>query len=84
MTPLSGGNPSLHIIGSLNDGDSDGYVLENGKTAIGLDWQTTTLHVHRAFLYISLPSLQDYDVKMPNFMFCGGRERKTATLFFFS
>ena len=28
-----------------------------------------TLHVHQAFLYISLPSLHDYHVKMPNFMF---------------
>ena len=36
------------------------------------------------FLYISLPSLHDYDVKMPNFTFCGGREHKTTTLFFFS
>ena len=25
------------------------------------------LHVHHAFLHISLPSLHDYDVKMPNF-----------------
>ena len=34
-------------------------------------------------LYISLPSLYDYDVKMPNFTFCGKREHKTTTLFFF-
>ena len=27
------------------------------------------LHVHHAFLYISLPSLHDYDAKMPNFLF---------------
>ena len=46
--------------------------------------QTTTLHVHHAFLYISLPSLHDYDVKMPNFTSCGGHEHKTTTLFFFS
>ena len=31
--------------------------------------QTTTLHVHHTFLYISSSFLQDYDVKMPNFMF---------------
>ena len=31
--------------------------------------KTTTLHVHHAFLYISLPSLHDYDVKWPNFKF---------------
>ena len=29
----------------------------------------TTLHVQHT-LYISLPSLHDYDVKMPNFTFC--------------
>ena len=45
--------------------------------------KTTTLHVHQAFLYISLPSLHDYDVEMPNFTFCGEREHKTTTLFFF-
>ena len=43
----------------------------------------TTLHVHHAFLYISLPSLHDYDVKLPNFTYCGGREHKTVTFFFF-
>ena len=31
--------------------------------------KTTTLHVHHDFLYISLPFLQYYDVKMPNFVF---------------
>ena len=37
--------------------------------------QTTTLHVHHAFLYISSPSLHDYDVKMPNCKFYGGRKQ---------
>ena len=46
--------------------------------------KTTTLHVHNAFLYISLPSLHDYNVKLPNFTFCRGREQKTTTFFFFS
>ena len=27
------------------------------------------------FLYISLPSLHDYHVKMPNFTFCEGRKQ---------
>ena len=27
---------------------------------------TTTLHMHHAILKIYLPSLHDYDVKMPN------------------
>ena len=39
------------------------------QTQQGFMRQTTTLHVHRAFLYISSPSLHDYDVKIPNFAF---------------
>ena len=27
---------------------------------------TTTMHMHHAILKISLPSLNDYDAKMPN------------------
>ena len=40
--------------------------------------------MHQAFLYISLPSLHDYDVKMPNFTLCGEREHMTTTLFSFA
>ena len=39
------------------------------QKSIALVSKTTTLHVHHAFLYISLPSLHDYDVKWPNFKF---------------
>ena len=46
--------------------------------------KTSTLYVHHAFLYISLPSLHDYNVKLPNFTFCRGSEHKTTTFFFFS
>ena len=55
--------------------NDDGDVNENGKTAI-------TLHVHHAFLYISLPSLHDYDEKMPSFTFSKRRGHKTTTFFF--
>ena len=34
----------------------------NVKKAIGLITKTTIVHVHHAFLYISLPTLHDYDV----------------------
>ena len=44
--------------------------------------KTTTLHVHDVFLYISLPSLPDYDVKIPNCKFNGGRKQATTNLFF--
>ena len=33
------------------------------------------------FLYISLSSLHDLDVKMPNFIFYGGREQATTHIF---
>ena len=33
------------------------------------------------FLYISLLSLHDYDVKLPNFTFCVGRDEKIFFLF---
>ena len=50
-------------------GNDDGDGNENGKKAIDLFSKTTTLHMQHTFLYISLPSLRDYDVKMPNFSF---------------
>ena len=63
---------------SKDDCDSN----ENGKIAIALLSKTTTLQVHHAFLYISLPSLHDYDVKMPNFTFYGGRKQATMNFSF--
>ena len=36
--------------------------------------------MHHAFL----PSVRDYDVKLPNFTFFGGREHKTTSFYFFS
>ena len=51
------------------------------KKAIGLLRKTTTFFFH-AFLYISLLSLRDYDVKMPNCKFYGGRKQATTNVFF--
>ena len=47
--------------------------------------ETTTLHVHHAFLYISWPSLQDFDVKLPNFtrLRYGVGKHNTKIFFFF-
>ena len=53
---------------SNDDGDGN----ENGKKAIGLDWQSRPLHVLHDFLYLSLPSSHDYQVKLPIVTFCGG------------
>ena len=69
------------LLGSLSNDDAD--VNENRKKAKAYFGKTTILHVHHAFLHISLPSLHGYDVKMPDFTFCGGREHKATTIFFF-
>ena len=46
--------------------------------AIGLMSKTTILYVHHAFLYISLPSLHDDDIKMPNFTIYRGSIQATT------
>ena len=65
---------SSDSLGTLQNYDGDSK--ENVKKTIGLMSKTTTLHVHHAFLYISLPSLHNYDVKWPNFKFTWERERQ--------
>ena len=62
--------------GDFNENDKKRKQVEIGKT--------TTLSMHHASLYVSLPLLNDYDVKLPNFTFCWGREQKTTILPFFS
>ena len=44
---------SLVQLGTLRSNDADGN--DNVKKTIGFICKTTTLHVHHAFLYISLP-----------------------------
>ena len=61
---------------------NDATATRTSKRAIGLINKTTTLHVHHAFFYISLPFLHDYDVKMPNFACYGGRKQATTTATF--
>ena len=46
--------------------------------------QTTSLQVHHAFFYISLPLLQEYDGKLPNFTCYGGRKQVTTKFSFSS
>ena len=74
---------AVAVVVALGSSSNDGGVgNEDVKKAIGLLRKTTTLHVHHYFLYISLPSLHDYDVKMPNCKFYGGRKQATTNLFF--
>ena len=68
-------------LGSLSNDDGDGN--ENDKRAIGLDWQNDNFARASRLLYISLPSLHDYDVELLNFTFYGVREHKTTTFYFF-
>ena len=67
-------------IGTLRSNDADDN--KNVKKTIGLISKTTTSHVHHNFLYISFPFLHDYDVKMPNFPFYGGRKQATTKFYF--
>ena len=55
----------LESLGTLRSNDVT--AMKTSKKTIGLISKTTTLHLHPTFLYISLPFLHDYDVKMPNF-----------------
>ena len=63
---------------SNDDGDDNEHV----KKETCLLRKTTNLHVHHAFLYISLPLLHDYDMKMPNFTFYGGGKQATTKFSF--
>ena len=65
-----------YLIGTLRSDDGDGNG--NATKAIGLISKTTILHLHHAFLYISLPSLHDHDVKMPNFTLHRGSTQATT------
>ena len=56
--------------------------VKTNKQTIGLEGKTTTLQVHHTFLYISLPFLNDYDVKFPNWTFHGGRKQATTKFYF--
>ena len=73
MTTDTEATAMMMMIGTLRSDDGDGQG--NPTKAIGLISKTTILHVHHASLYISLPSLHDYDVKMPNFMMYRGSYR---------
>ena len=69
------------ITRTLRSDDGDGN--DNVKKETDLS-KTTILQVHKCFLYISLPSLHDYDVIMPNFAFYGGRIQGTAKFSFWT
>ena len=68
-------------LGSLSNYDGDGS--EDGKKAIGLDWQNNNpARASRFFVHFFAINAR-LQRKLPNFMFCGGREHKTTIFFFF-
>ena len=73
-------SPSLLMLGNFSNDDGDGN--EDVKKGLGLDWQNNNFARASRFLYISLPSLLDYDVKMPNCKFYGGSKQATTNHFF--
>ena len=68
-----------------NKTDDEGDGKENGKNNMFILTLTTTLRVHHAILYISLPLLHHYDMKLPNFMslLYGVGEHNTKSVAFF-
>ena len=64
-------------VGTLRSDDA----TATRTSTIDLVGKTTTLHVHLTFLYISLPFLHDYNVKLPNFTFSGGRKQATTKFY---
>ena len=61
------------LVESFSNDDGDGN--KDVKKAIGLLIKETTLH-------ITLFLLVDFDVKMPNFTFYGGRKQATTNFSF--
>ena len=70
----------LSLLGSLRCPYGDGN--ENVKKQLVKISKTTTLHVHHAFLYISLPSLHDYDVNylISRFIYNVNKRRRIALI----
>ena len=70
-------------IGSLSNDNAD--VNENGKTAIGLDWQNSkSARASRLFVRFFTVTAWLRPREMQNFTYCGEREYETTTLLFFS
>ena len=67
-------------IGTLRSNDADGN--ENVKKNNWFNKQNNNFARDHAFLYISFLFLHDYDVKMPNFAFHGGRKQATTKFYF--
>ena len=74
---------SIHLIGTPDLIQTPYYY---GQFALSLGKESPYIFskFNPCIMCISLASLHDYDVKIPNFTFCGGREYKAMTFVFFS
>ena len=72
----------MDSLGSLSNDGGDGS--ENGKKAMGLDWQNNNFARASRFFVHFFSVLHDYNVKVPTFTFCRERGHKTTTFFSFS
>ena len=70
----------MMTIGTLRSNDADDNV--NVKKNNRFNRQNNNFARASHFLYISFSFLHDYDVKMPNFAFYGGRKQVTAKFYF--
>ena len=52
---------------TLRSNDATVTRTSKKKKAIGSISKTTASHVHHTFLYIYIPFLHDYDLKLPKF-----------------
>ena len=80
---------NLHWENSVSDGsqcivNNRKFKMWRHRTRNKKQGKRTTLPVHHTLLYISLPSLQDYHVKMPSFTFCEGCKQAMSDKFSFS
>ena len=68
--------------------NDDGDIKENGKKSVRFYWQNnnSASASRRFFVHFSAVTARLRRSKMPNFSFCGGRDKnkKAKTLLFFS
>ena len=70
---------------NVNKALSNDHVTASRTAKKPLHYMNNFARASRFFVHFFAMSLHDYDVKAPNFTFCGGREHiKTMTFFFFS
>ena len=70
-------------MGSISNGDGDGDGNENGKKAIGLDWQNNNSAHESRFFVDFFAVVARLRRETPNFTFCGGREHMYNNEFLF-